>query len=641
MVSGSARGRPLRRRRRAQTEGGVLSLVRFVVAMGTVLALIGFAQFVTGINIVNALHIPGLTLHSSGVSLYDREGFHRVNGTALHALEYATVLSMVLPLALSQAVRRRTSWCRAPGPAHRRSAAADRVPVGRPGARRRAGLRTRRRGPAGAWIVLALLPVGVLAFVAVTPGLLGTIRGLFVSAGTDTSITARTDDYPAVGDFFSQYPWLGRGPNTFLPSIYRTLDNQYLGSLVEGGIVGLLCMVVLLLGTALLALRVARRLPAGPRPGALPRPGGLPRGGPGALISPTFDAYSFPMCMGMSLPPGGAGRSRRHGPSSSLRAPAGAATAGRTTPARHTSDPDRAARRSGPRDRRSGCSGRAARVRRRGNAGPRRSAARRSEHLLRKTRHDGRLIVVYAVMTDTRVRSRLAAEGHGDYEVAIGSGSLAPHTDVTGFGDVLRVGAVADDPRRASETATAVVREIGATLARLQGTEGIPDVLKVTVVESTEPQVAVLAVHPPLGIAAARVPGRAARWPSRPHGADDASRPHCRQRCELSRLAGVGTRRAGRRRRSARYGDGLFSTAAPRDAASGPTHSSPFPTRLRPRRACRRCVPWTVAPTTTTASRMASRPTSGSSRSGSGSRACSILRTSRRTGPPASTPTSN
>jgi hypothetical protein len=111
--------------------------------------------------------------------------------------------------------------------------------------------------------------------------------------------------------------------------------------------------------------------------------------------------------------------------------------------------------------------------------------------------------VVYAVVTDERVRDRLAAEGYGDYEVAIGGGSLAPRTDVLGYGDVLRVGAVAADPRRATQTVRAVIREIQAALDSLQGDPRIPEVLKVAVVESSAPQVAVLSVHPPLGVAGA------------------------------------------------------------------------------------------------------------------------------------------
>jgi hypothetical protein len=111
--------------------------------------------------------------------------------------------------------------------------------------------------------------------------------------------------------------------------------------------------------------------------------------------------------------------------------------------------------------------------------------------------------VVYAVVTDERVRDRLAAEGYGGYQVAIGSGSLAPHTDVLGYGDVLRVGAIADDAGHARATVDAVIDQVQATLDELQGDPRIPDVLKVAVVESSAPQVAVLTAHLPIGIAGA------------------------------------------------------------------------------------------------------------------------------------------
>ena len=90
------------------------------------------------------------------------------------------------------------------------------------------------------------LRVGILMVVALklaAPGLLGTIRALFLSFFVDPSITSRRDDYAYVGEFIGQHPVFGRGYGTFLPESYDFLDNQYLLSLVETGIVGVVALV--------------------------------------------------------------------------------------------------------------------------------------------------------------------------------------------------------------------------------------------------------------------------------------------------------------------------------------------------------------------------------------------------------------
>jgi O-antigen ligase len=74
------------------------------------------------------------------------------------------------------------------------------------------------------------------------PGLLGTLRGLISIGGGDSSISTRTSDYAFVDPFIRDSPWLGFGPGAFLPR-FRLLDNQYLLSLVEMGLIGLLAVI--------------------------------------------------------------------------------------------------------------------------------------------------------------------------------------------------------------------------------------------------------------------------------------------------------------------------------------------------------------------------------------------------------------
>ena len=69
----------------------------------------------------------------------------------------------------------------------------------------------------------------------------------------------RLQDYGPTLDYFWQSPFFGRGFSTFIPTIYRTLDNQYLGTLVEIGIIGILGMLVLFFGSMLTGFRIRAR----------------------------------------------------------------------------------------------------------------------------------------------------------------------------------------------------------------------------------------------------------------------------------------------------------------------------------------------------------------------------------------------
>ena len=51
----------------------------------------------------------------------------------------------------------------------------------------------------------------------------------------------------------------GRGIGTFVPKLYDYLDNQYLLTLIEGGLVAVIALVSLLLGALWLARSAGRR----------------------------------------------------------------------------------------------------------------------------------------------------------------------------------------------------------------------------------------------------------------------------------------------------------------------------------------------------------------------------------------------
>jgi hypothetical protein len=481
------------------------AFLRIVVGAGVALALLGVLQFLTGVDAVPLLHVPGLTQNTDTGGIYVRSGFSRVNGTALHAIEYGAVLSMILPIAFGQALQRQTHRVR------------DWLPVlliggALPLTVARSGMLGLAVGLSFAFLMmrsrqrlwfLAILPVLAVVFRVLVPGLLGTILSLFTSAGEDISIAGRTSDYGVVADFVAQSPAFGRGLFTFLPAIYRILDNQYLGTLVEAGIVGLLGLVVLMAGSsasALLLARATRRRAAAetPVPGTAADTDHLLPLSIGAslacalLLFATFDAFSFPMCMGtFSMILGASGAAWR------LCRPAGA------EPAR-----PRAAR---------GLTviisavvavlafgGLIVQM-----AEPSYDAEvtfavavlpQPGENIYDdKPGTSGLSDLVREHIESPPVRARLTAAGATDYTIAIGDGSLGKGTDVLGYGDVLRVRGTAADPDTARNTVDLVVGEIRAQLHGWQSEPGIDPTTRVAVLDTNQPQVFLVPVHRTVG----------------------------------------------------------------------------------------------------------------------------------------------
>jgi O-antigen ligase len=137
--------------------------------------------------------------------------------------------------------------------------------------------------------VVAVVLVGVMGLTV--PGLVGTLRGLFVSLSDDPSVQSRTNSYAVAMEFIERSPLLGRGLGTFLPR-YWILDNMYLQFVIEAGILGILAMLGLFVTAMVVARRAGRLLPEG-RDRDLTT--GIMAGiASGAVAFAFFDALSFP-----------------------------------------------------------------------------------------------------------------------------------------------------------------------------------------------------------------------------------------------------------------------------------------------------------------------------------------------------------
>lgn len=267
-------------------------LVRFLVIGGAAIAALAIFQFVTGQLWVDRISIPGLT-QSGGLSLEDRQGLTRPSGTATSPIEFAALISMILPVAIMDV----------------RSRIRERVTLLVPAGLILVGVLLSLSRTAilcvavGMLVIAPALPrlwriigavvavvlVGVMGLTV--PGLVGTLRGLFVSLSDDPSVQSRTNSYAVAMEFIERSPLLGRGLGTFLPR-YWILDNMYLQFVIEAGILGILAMLGLFVTAMVVARRAGRLLPEG-RDRDLTT--GIMAGiASGAVAFAFFDALSFP-----------------------------------------------------------------------------------------------------------------------------------------------------------------------------------------------------------------------------------------------------------------------------------------------------------------------------------------------------------
>lgn len=279
-------------------------VLRAVVVAGAVIAVVGALQFAFGLDLTTYLKLPGLRYTSQEDFVIERSAFRRVAGTTGHPIEFGVVCAMITPLAAHYAFRARTR-----GEPVRRWWLCTGLIAG--------GLmfsvsRSAVLGLAGVALVLLIgwqgrrrlqalyATVGFLVVIKFTvPGLLGTFYGLFANFGNDDSVKYRTHDYEVAAAEIAKHPWLGRGLGTWYAPKHQVFDNQYLLTLVETGVIGLLAFIAVFACGFYTALRV-RALSTDP----VRRDLGLTLAA--CLVVPligsaTFDLLSFHSATGLAL----------------------------------------------------------------------------------------------------------------------------------------------------------------------------------------------------------------------------------------------------------------------------------------------------------------------------------------------------
>ena len=479
------------------TQERIERLVQFIAGAATIIAALGYLQFFLGLDLANYVHIPGLSMNTAVGTLFDRSGYRRVSGTTSHPIEFGVVLAAALPLAIHSARF-------VPSPRQRRLwwVAAGVIAVALP-------MSVARSGMIGAVIVVMVLfftwpprlrarlavasIVGVAAMSALVPGLLGTIRSLFLNISSDPSTQGRTADYGPAWEYIEGSPLFGRGLGTFLPELYRTLDNQLLGLAIETGLVGLAAFVVLIGTTIAVALRVrAASTSARIRDLAMSLVAGI------CVITvnaATFDAFAFPMCVGTLFVLIGlvaalwSRQTMDSSPTLESRAVWVSWRSARTPlpvwPARSialtialllcvvSAGGEITAGRSDYRA--------TATVFLAPPPGPVGGAAPGTgrTNLVTSVLHD--------VMMAEPVRTRLLQDGAG-YEIAVGNGSVESGTDVIGYGSTMRIRTDASTASRADGEMGRVLNEMSIQIAAMQDQLGVPsgEAISVRVVQHND-----------------------------------------------------------------------------------------------------------------------------------------------------------
>ena len=276
------------------------TLLRRIVMLATAMAALGAIEFCTGVDLTKYIVLPGLSVHQQVTDLVSRNGLVRVTATTGQPLEFNAVLAMSLPIALHQArfapaalrVRR---WLQV-------ALITAAVPM--------TGSRSAFFGLAVICIVLfptwhrrdrlraclAGLAAPALAWL-VKPSLVSNFTALFGQLGADRSSLSRADAYSEAVPYIAAHPWLGQGFQTFFPQTYFFVDNQYVTSLLETGVLGLLALVACF-ATGWFTARSARAAAADARTRDLGQCLAASIA-VGAVCFASFDALSFSIAAGL------------------------------------------------------------------------------------------------------------------------------------------------------------------------------------------------------------------------------------------------------------------------------------------------------------------------------------------------------
>ncbi|MFC8302333.1 O-antigen ligase family protein [Specibacter sp. NPDC057265] len=276
-----------------------LVLVRALVRGAFFCCALAAIQFITRTNPMETLQtfMVGFSDNGGNTTFQLRGGLMRVAGTTFTPIELGVVASMALPLSVWRSVfdpvgRKWLHWLVTGSLVFAIAATISRS--GMISAAVAVLVSVPFLPKIGRQWALIVIPVSVLGLFVAVPGLIATLFGAATVSSSDPSISTRLNNYPRVEAMFLSRPVGGTGPGTYMPAnALELLDNQYLHSAVDMGLIGAVAVVVYFILPGMTTLQAARhasdpslRCLAGAVAGA-------------ALVaapaSATFDSLSFPV----------------------------------------------------------------------------------------------------------------------------------------------------------------------------------------------------------------------------------------------------------------------------------------------------------------------------------------------------------
>jgi hypothetical protein len=260
----------------ARTPGFVDAMMKFLVLCGSAVAIFALIEFRTGFNFFDHLNPLPLLEFKGGLSAVDiaRSGRLRVYGPAQHPIALSAALAFLVPLSVGLAYAyRQTRWWLAAG----LLALGSLTALSRTGVLMLFGstvvfLLLRRSHTVRLWPVLIVF---ALATYVALPNALGSLKSAFFPQGgllaeqeqvvpqDPQFANGRLADIGPALALVRAHPILGQGFGTRIvdgpnPNA-ALLDNQWLGTVLETGLVGLLALVSLFVISIRRLVRDAKR----------------------------------------------------------------------------------------------------------------------------------------------------------------------------------------------------------------------------------------------------------------------------------------------------------------------------------------------------------------------------------------------
>lgn len=273
-------------------------VVRALCWGGAFCGLVAAVQYTFSYDLAQYMRaLPGFTLNQDNPSILARGALNRATGTAVTPIELGVVAGMLLPLAVwlglyDTGLRKIKRW--APAVLIGMAAATSVSRSGILAIVAAFAVMVVLMPPVPRAAALAAVPFAVVGAFMTAHGLIGTLASFFSAGESDSSIQYRTHDYPLAEAVWQKAPWFGHGGGTWIPANELNIfDNQFLNTVVELGLVGLVALLAFLLVPAITAL-VARKRSADPELRLLCA--ALAGAGVAAAgCSATFDSLAFPM----------------------------------------------------------------------------------------------------------------------------------------------------------------------------------------------------------------------------------------------------------------------------------------------------------------------------------------------------------